>query len=230
METVKRALKTVPIKPKQFKHSNELGFRFKTAVNRWPNPYPILSKVHRTVRQNHKPASNSVDNNNPSNLCMNQDEYDRMSERVNRLGKEFVKLFKQSTLFCDLVYIPGWDFHLHLVRLFFLDIGPNLTQLTMQLQHNDLFSDLTMLDLQRKAQKCKSDENQSKSWSELDEGQFMIGSNEDIASLQAVLLTTDSQFKQFKSLFTKLIQENKVLIKNVPINREILESTPNVYK
>ncbi|OON18927.1 hypothetical protein X801_05212, partial [Opisthorchis viverrini] len=161
-------------------------------------------------------------------LCLESEEDARMLSRVRRLGEEFVRLFRQSVLFRDLTLIPGEDFHIHMVRLFFLRVVDELDHLASQLQHNDLFSDVTMLDLQRKAHQCKqtggnhlTNGNRSSDWlSMLVDGHTRLTeSSGDIASLQAVLLATDTQFKQLRSAFVKLTTDNQELIELVPIEQ-----------
>ncbi|TGZ72436.1 hypothetical protein CRM22_002079 [Opisthorchis felineus] len=168
------------------------------------------------------------DHSKDDGLCLESEEDARMLSRVRRLGEEFVRLFRQSVLFRDLKLIPGEDFHIHMVRLFFLRVQDELDHLASQLQHNDLFSDVTMLDLQRKAHQCKqtgnnhlTNGNRSSDWlSNLVDGHTRLTeSSGDIASLQAVLLATDTQFKQLRSAFMKLTTDNQELIEMVPIEQ-----------
>ncbi|TNN08306.1 Acid-sensing ion channel 3 isoform 1 [Schistosoma japonicum] len=164
-------------------------------------------------------------------LCMDGEEHSRMLERVSRLGKEFVRLFRQSILFRDISIVPGLDFHIHLVRLFFLHVVDELDRLANQLLHNDLFSDVTMLDLQRKAHQCKQTNDHLRhndtSWENQLEQSHLVVASDDIASLQAVLLATDSQFKQLRTVFSKLVTDNRELIETVPIDRASLNAKPD---
>uniref|UniRef100_A0AA85IMM8 Amiloride-sensitive sodium channel n=1 Tax=Trichobilharzia regenti TaxID=157069 RepID=A0AA85IMM8_TRIRE len=195
-------------------------------------------KVHRKHRLKLEPSDLMLwdgerlsTNKQASNgLCMDSEEHSRMLERVSRLGKEFVRLFRQSILFRDISVVPGSDFHIHLVRLFFLRVVEELDRLANQLLHNDLFSDVTMLDLQRKTHLCKQSSNElmynDTSWeNQLKQSQPIVAS-EDIASLQAVLLATDSQFKQLRTVFSKLVSDNRELIEALPIDRASLNSKP----
>ncbi|CAH8577339.1 unnamed protein product [Heterobilharzia americana] len=176
-------------------------------------------------------STNKYSSSDRSNgLCMDSEEHSRMLDRVSRLGKEFVRLFRQSILFRDISLVPGSDFHIHLVRLFFLRVVDELDRLANQLLHNDLFSDVTMLDLQRKAHQCKQSNDEimynDTSWeNQLEQSQLTVAS-EDIASLQAVLLSTDSQFKQLRTIFSKLVSDNRELIETIPINRANLNAKP----
>ncbi|CAH8519555.1 unnamed protein product [Schistosoma turkestanicum] len=202
-----------------------------------------VHKVHRkhrfTVEANdlmlwdsERLPTNKHSSDRSSGLCMDSEEHSRMLERVSRLGKEFVRLFRQSILFRDITLVPGLDFHIHLVRLFFLHIVDQLDRLANQLLQNDLFSDVTMLDLQRKTHQCKQTNNQfiyndTTSWeNQLGQSHLTVAS-EDIASLQAVLLATDSQFKQLRTVFSKLVLDNHELIETVPINRASLNAKPD---
>ncbi|VDP95974.1 unnamed protein product [Trichobilharzia regenti] len=114
--------------------------------------------------------------------------------------------------------------------MFFLRVVEELDRLANQLLHNDLFSDVTMLDLQRKTHLCKQSSNElmynDTSWeNQLKQSQPIVAS-EDIASLQAVLLATDSQFKQLRTVFSKLVSDNRELIEALPIDRASLNSKP----
>lgn len=176
-------------------------------------------------------STNKHPSDQSNGLCMDSEEHSRMLERVSRLGKEFVRLFRQSILFRDITLVPGLDFHIHLVRLFFLNVVDELDRLANQLLHNDLFSDVTMLDLQRKTNQCKQTNNKliynDTSWeNQLEQSQLIVAS-EDIASLQAVLLATDSQFKQLRTVFSKLVLDNRELIETVPIKRASLNTKPD---
>ncbi|CAH8575107.1 unnamed protein product [Schistosoma bovis] len=199
-------------------------------------------KVHRKHRFNleatdlmlwdsERLSTNKHPSDQSNGLCMDSEEHSRMLERVSRLGKEFVRLFRQSILFRDITLVPGLDFHIHLVRLFFLNVVDELDRLANQLLHNDLFSDVTMLDLQRKTNQCKQTNNKliynDTSWeNQLEQSQLIVAS-EDIASLQAVLLATDSQFKQLRTVFSKLVLDNRELIETVPIKRASLNTKPD---
>ncbi|CAH8595443.1 unnamed protein product [Schistosoma rodhaini] len=171
----------------------------------------------------------SSDQSNGS--CMDSEEHSRMLERVSHLGKEFVRLFRQSILFRDITLVPGLDFHIHLVRLFFLNVVDELDHLANQSLHNDLFSDVTMLDLQRKTHQCKQTNNDlvynDTSWKNQLEQSQLIVAGEDITRLQAVLLATDSQFKQLRTVFSKLVLDNRELIETVPIKRASLNTKPD---
>ncbi|VDP87169.1 unnamed protein product [Echinostoma caproni] len=180
--------------------------------------------------------SNLVRSDSGNGLCMDAEEHGRILARVRNLGEEFVRLFRQSVLFRDVPQMPGHDLHVHLVRLFFLRVAPEFDRLANQLQHNDLFSDVTMLDLQRKANQCKQTGGAKKSNAMNSTARILSShvdriqpeqASEDIASLQAVLLATDSQFKQLRSSFIKLIQDNQELIETVSLDQTKLGNTAN---
>ncbi|CAH8541868.1 unnamed protein product [Dicrocoelium dendriticum] len=170
-----------------------------------------------------------------SALCTNNEEYIRILSRIRHLGEEFVRLFRRSVLFRDITTIPGEDFHVHLVRLFFMRVEADMDYLANQLQHNDLFSDVTMLDIQRKTQQCdpsgvggavqtnsdvETNGSAAPSKELLPDSQLTLtNGHENIGSLQAVLLATDSQFKQFRSAFLKLTLENQELIETISADR-----------
>ncbi|KAA3681085.1 uncharacterized protein DEA37_0009266, partial [Paragonimus westermani] len=192
-----------------------------------------LSPFMWDVKSSSMPLKATESKQTSGDLCIDGEEYARMLARVRRLGEEFVRLFRQSILFRDVSKVPGEDFHIHLVRLFFLRMRNEFDRLASQLQHNDLFSDVTMLDLQRKTHQCeqtaaakvqppKLAKNRSDwigTYADPSRIQLTVESSEDIASLQAVLLATDSQFKQLRTAFTKLTAENQELIETVSVER-----------
>ncbi|CAL8095515.1 unnamed protein product [Calicophoron daubneyi] len=227
LQTVERAVASV-----QVKH-NPPPVSVDVQPAKWELPF-------RELAASGEPQSHTPDR--VSGLCMNTEEDARMLARVHQLGEEFVRLFRQSVLFRDIPRIPGEDFHVHLVRLFFLQTVPELDQLATHLKHNDLFSDVTMLDLQRKAHQCKqtssggnsesrakapvgpNDTNGARRMIFAHTAAGEVQASEDIVSLQAVLLNTDSQFRKLRDGFTRLVKENEALVSTTSIDRDRLIS------
>lgn len=231
LQTVERAVTSVQLKQTLITSQSIRGQTYD-----WQSAYDkSQNNDHDHINTN---INNLMRSDSSSGLCMDAEEHERILSRVRNLGEEFVRLFRQSVLFRDVSQMPGHDLHVHLVRLFFLRVVPEFDRLSNQLQHNDLFSDVTMLDLQRKANQCKQSTSSQAPGSKrgtdtatsttngtgrlisshADRIQLEQASG-DIASLQAVLLATDSQFKQLRSSFTKLTQDNEELIEAISLDQ-----------
>lgn len=155
--------------------------------------------------------------------CLDQSEHAGMLAKVSQLSEAFINRLQESFLFD----MSQQRVQLNLVMIFLQRSPADFTRLLSDLRISDLISDVTVLDLRRNGQKCldaaynlngllsnfsikdlfpRSNSSSAKS------GNMPTGNENIISSLQAMLLATDSILNKLSAEFSRLYDENKILI------------------
>ncbi|VDL60080.1 unnamed protein product [Hymenolepis diminuta] len=155
--------------------------------------------------------------------CLDQSEHAGMLAKVSQLSEAFINRLQESFLFD----MSQQRVQLNLVMIFLQRSPADFSRLLSDLRISDLISDVTVLDLRRNGQKCldaaynlngllsnfsikdlfpRSNSSSAKS------GNMPTGNENIISSLQAMLLATDSILNKLSAEFSRLYDENKILI------------------
>ncbi|VDD74419.1 unnamed protein product [Mesocestoides corti] len=154
--------------------------------------------------------------------CLDQAEHNGMLARVSQLSSAFTNQLQESFLFKP----DKRNVQLNLVLIFLQRSPLDFTRLLNELRISDLISDVTVLDLRRNGQKCLDSayslngllSNFTTTY------HFPLNSSEArangaaraneniISSLQAMLLATDASLTKLSAEFSRLYNQNKLLI------------------
>lgn len=158
--------------------------------------------------------------------CLDQAEHTGMLAKVGQLSETFTNRLQESFLFD----VSQQSVQLNLVMIFLQRSPVDFSRLLSDLRISDLLSDVTVLDLRRNGQKCLDTpyslngllsnfsikdlfprNNSSSSRVE----DMPRGNENIITSLQTMLLATDSNLNKLSAEFSRLYDENKIIIQEM---------------
>ncbi|CDS40966.1 amiloride sensitive cation channel 4 A [Echinococcus multilocularis] len=157
--------------------------------------------------------------------CLDQTEQTGMLVRVSQLSDAFTNRLQESFLFDT----TQATVQLNLIMIFLQRSPLDFSRLLNDLRISDLISDVTVLELRRNAQKCHDAAHgvngllSNFTMRELfplnssvtRAGDVSRGNGNVISSLQAMLLATDSNLNKLNVEFSRLYDQNKVLIQEM---------------
>ncbi|KAM7541319.1 hypothetical protein Aperf_G00000037615 [Anoplocephala perfoliata] len=160
--------------------------------------------------------------------CLDQAEHTGMLAKVSQLSETFTSRLQESFLFD----VNQQSVQLNLIMIFLQRSPGDFSRLLTDLRISDLLSDVTVLDLRRNGQKCLDTayslngllSNFSikdlfpRNNSSISRIQDVPRGNENIiTSLQAMLLATDSNLNKLSAEFSRLYDENKIIIQEMRV-------------
>ncbi|KAH9287280.1 hypothetical protein ECG_00950 [Echinococcus granulosus] len=157
--------------------------------------------------------------------CLDQAEQTGMLARVSQLSDAFTNRLQESFLFNT----TQATVQLNLIMIFLQRSPLDFSRLLNDLRISDLISDVTVLELRRNGQKCLDAAHGVNGLlsnftvrelfplnsSVTRAGDVSRGNGNVISSLQAMLLATDSNLNKLNVEFSRLYDQNKVLIQEM---------------
>ncbi|VDN09563.1 unnamed protein product [Dibothriocephalus latus] len=191
---------------------------------------PPASEIHDLRESDHHFAQKPQDQSQQifDENCVDQTEHIGMLQSVSRLGKAFTDRLKASFLFQFHSDGSSYGTQLNLINILLVRSTNNFQELLNELRINDLLSDVTMLDLRRKGQKCLdasyslsdllTNDSFPVQWNtvlQLRNSTAHQKSDNVISLLQTMLLSTDAHLKRLSLDFARLYKENQHLVKEM---------------
>nr|CDS33197.2 amiloride sensitive cation channel 4 A [Hymenolepis microstoma] len=177
------------------------------------------SRLMKTFLQSNGKVNSAIFDEN----CLDQAEHTGMLAKVSQLSEAFTNRLQESFLFD----MSQQSVQLNLIMILLQRSPADFSRLLNDLRISDLISDVTVLDLRRNGQKCLDaaynlngllsnfsikDLFPTSNSSSVKSGNLPTGSENIISSLQAMLLAIDSNLNKLSSEFSRLYDENKILI------------------